>query len=44
MAPTTFNAWLINTGDKLVLVDTGYSNGIGPVAGQTAEGIWPPPA
>jgi glyoxylase-like metal-dependent hydrolase (beta-lactamase superfamily II) len=34
MAPTTFNAWLINTGDKLVLVDTGYSNAIGPVAGK----------
>ncbi len=33
MAPTTFNAWLINTGDKLVLVDTGYSNGAGPGAG-----------
>jgi glyoxylase-like metal-dependent hydrolase (beta-lactamase superfamily II) len=33
MAPTTFNAWLINTGDKLILVDTGYSNAIGPLAG-----------
>lgn len=33
MAPTTFNEWLINTGDKLVLVDTGYSNAIGPLAG-----------
>jgi glyoxylase-like metal-dependent hydrolase (beta-lactamase superfamily II) len=32
-APTTFNEWLINTGDKLVLVDTGYSNAIGPFAG-----------
>ena len=34
MAPTTFNAWLINTGDKLILVDTGYSNGAGPAAGK----------
>jgi glyoxylase-like metal-dependent hydrolase (beta-lactamase superfamily II) len=33
MAPTSFNAWLINSGDKLILVDTGYSTGIGPVAG-----------
>jgi glyoxylase-like metal-dependent hydrolase (beta-lactamase superfamily II) len=33
VAPTTFNAWLINTGDKLILVDTGYSNAIGPKAG-----------
>jgi glyoxylase-like metal-dependent hydrolase (beta-lactamase superfamily II) len=33
MAPTTFNEWLINTGDKLVLVDTGYSTAIGPLAG-----------
>jgi glyoxylase-like metal-dependent hydrolase (beta-lactamase superfamily II) len=32
-APTTFNEWLINTGDKLVLVDTGYSNAAGPAAG-----------
>ena len=34
MAPTTFNEWLINTGDKLILVDTGYSNAVGPVAGK----------
>ncbi len=33
VAPTTFNAWLINTGDKLVLVDTGYSNAAGAGAG-----------
>ena len=37
MAPTTFNAWLINTGDKLILVDTGYSNGAGPVGRPPAE-------
>lgn len=34
MAPTTFNEWLINTGDKLILVDTGYSSAIGPMAGK----------
>ena len=34
MAPTTFNEWLINTGDKLILVDTGYANEIGPLAGK----------
>jgi glyoxylase-like metal-dependent hydrolase (beta-lactamase superfamily II) len=39
MAPTSFNAWLINTGDKLVLVDTGYSNGIGPVAGHLPKAL-----
>jgi glyoxylase-like metal-dependent hydrolase (beta-lactamase superfamily II) len=46
MAPTTFNEWLINTGDKLILVDTGYSNAIGPLAGHlpktlTAAGVNP---
>jgi glyoxylase-like metal-dependent hydrolase (beta-lactamase superfamily II) len=39
MAPTSFNAWLINTGDKLILVDTGYSNGIGPVAGHLPKNL-----
>jgi glyoxylase-like metal-dependent hydrolase (beta-lactamase superfamily II) len=39
MAPTSFNAWLINTGDKLVLVDTGYSNAIGPVAGHLPKAL-----
>ena len=39
MAPTSFNEWLINTGDKLVLVDTGYSNGIGPVAGHLPKAL-----
>jgi len=34
MAPTTFNEWLINTGDKLILVDTGYASAIGPMAGK----------
>jgi glyoxylase-like metal-dependent hydrolase (beta-lactamase superfamily II) len=39
MAPTTFNQWLINTGDKLVLVDTGYSNGAGPMAGKLPKAL-----
>jgi glyoxylase-like metal-dependent hydrolase (beta-lactamase superfamily II) len=39
MAPTTFNQWLINTGDKLVLVDTGYSNGAGPKAGKLPKAL-----
>jgi glyoxylase-like metal-dependent hydrolase (beta-lactamase superfamily II) len=39
MAPTTFNAWLINTGDKLVLVDTGYANGAGPAAGHLPKAL-----
>jgi glyoxylase-like metal-dependent hydrolase (beta-lactamase superfamily II) len=39
MAPTTFNEWLINTGDKLVLVDTGYSSGAGPVAGKLPKAL-----
>jgi glyoxylase-like metal-dependent hydrolase (beta-lactamase superfamily II) len=39
MAPTTFNEWLINTGDKLVLVDTGYSNAAGPAAGKLPKAL-----
>src|SRR6516225_12166520 len=39
MAPTSFNAWLINTGDKLILVDTGYANGIGPIAGHLPKAL-----
>lgn len=39
MAPTTFNAWLVNTGDKLVLVDTGYSDAIGPLAGHLQQAL-----
>jgi glyoxylase-like metal-dependent hydrolase (beta-lactamase superfamily II) len=38
-APTTFNEWLINTGDKLVLVDTGYSNAAGPAAGKLPKAL-----
>jgi len=37
--PTTFNDWLINTGDKLVLVDTGYSNAAGPAAGHLPKAL-----
>ncbi len=37
-APLSFNQWLINTGNKLVLVDTGWSNGFGPVGGFTNIG------
>jgi glyoxylase-like metal-dependent hydrolase (beta-lactamase superfamily II) len=39
MAPTSFNAWLINTGTKLILVDTGYSTAIGPVAGHLPKAL-----
>jgi glyoxylase-like metal-dependent hydrolase (beta-lactamase superfamily II) len=39
MAPTTFNEWLINTGDKLILVDTGYANGAGPMAGKLPKAL-----
>jgi len=39
MAPTSFNEWLINTGDKLILVDTGYSNAIGPYAGKLPKAL-----
>lgn len=33
MAPAAFNEWLINTGDKLILVDTGWSGNLPPVGG-----------
>jgi glyoxylase-like metal-dependent hydrolase (beta-lactamase superfamily II) len=39
MAPTTFNEWLINTGDKLILVDTGYAGAIGPMAGKLPKAL-----
>lgn len=38
-APTSFNQWLINTGDKLVLVDTGWSDGIGPAGGHLPKAL-----
>jgi glyoxylase-like metal-dependent hydrolase (beta-lactamase superfamily II) len=34
--PTSVNEWLVNTGDKLVLVDTGTSNLFGPTLGRLA--------
>jgi glyoxylase-like metal-dependent hydrolase (beta-lactamase superfamily II) len=33
---TAVNAWLVNTGDKLVLVDTGTGNVFGPTLGKLA--------
>jgi glyoxylase-like metal-dependent hydrolase (beta-lactamase superfamily II) len=39
MAPTTFNEWLINTGDRLILVDTGYAGAIGPMAGKLPKAL-----
>jgi glyoxylase-like metal-dependent hydrolase (beta-lactamase superfamily II) len=38
-APLSFNQWLINNGDKLVLVDTGWSNGIGPAGGHLPKSL-----
>jgi hypothetical protein len=35
--PTSVNEWLVNTGDKLVLVDTGTSNLFGPTLGRLAR-------
>jgi glyoxylase-like metal-dependent hydrolase (beta-lactamase superfamily II) len=35
--PTSVNEWLVNTGDKLVLVDTGTSNLFGPTLGRLAK-------
>src|SRR5262245_13109986 len=32
--PTSVNEWLVNTGDKLVLVDAGTSNGRAPTVGR----------
>ena len=32
--PTAVNEWLVNTGDKLILVDTGTSNLFGPGLGR----------
>jgi glyoxylase-like metal-dependent hydrolase (beta-lactamase superfamily II) len=37
--PTPVNQWLINTGDKLILVDTGTSNVFAPTLGRTLKSI-----
>ena len=37
--PTAVNEWLVNTGDKLVLVDTGTSDLFGPTLGRMAKNI-----
>ena len=37
--PTPVNEWLINTGDKLVLVDTGTSNVLAPTLGRMAKSL-----
>ena len=37
--PTSVNEWLVNTGEKLVLVDTGTSNLFGPTLGRMAKNL-----
>jgi glyoxylase-like metal-dependent hydrolase (beta-lactamase superfamily II) len=37
--PTSVNEWLVNTGDRLVLVDTGTSNLFGPTLGRLAKNL-----
>lgn len=37
--PTSVNEWVINTGDQLVLVDTGTSNVFGPTLGRMAKNL-----
>jgi len=37
--PTAVNEWLINTTDKLILVDTGTSNLFGPALGRMAKNL-----
>ena len=39
VVPTSVNEWLVNTGDKLVLVDTGTSNLFGPTLGRMAKNL-----
>ncbi len=38
-APTPVNQWLVNTGDKLILVDTGTSNVFAPTLGRTLKSL-----
>jgi glyoxylase-like metal-dependent hydrolase (beta-lactamase superfamily II) len=37
--PTHVNEWLVNTGDKLILVDTGTSNVFAPTLGRMAQNL-----
>jgi glyoxylase-like metal-dependent hydrolase (beta-lactamase superfamily II) len=37
--PTSVNEWLVNTGDKLVLVDVGTSNTFGPTLGRMPKNL-----
>jgi glyoxylase-like metal-dependent hydrolase (beta-lactamase superfamily II) len=37
--PTGVNEWLVNTGDKLILVDTGTSNVFAPTLGRMAKNL-----
>jgi glyoxylase-like metal-dependent hydrolase (beta-lactamase superfamily II) len=37
--PTAVNEWLVNTGDKLILVDTGTSNVFAPTLGRMAKNL-----
>ncbi len=38
-APASFNQWLINNGNKLVLVDTGWSGGLGAAGGKLPKAL-----
>ncbi len=38
-APASFNQWLINNGNKLVLIDTGWSGGLGPEGGKLPKAL-----
>ena len=37
--PTAVNEWLVNTGDKLVLIDTGTSNVFAPTLGRMPRSL-----
>src|SRR5262245_39757036 len=37
--PTSVNEWLVNTGDRLILVDTGTSNVFAPTLGRMAKNL-----